>query len=277
MVTIVGKSQHCHEMAGPAGELRASVRPAGQLPGKPPMAQRLSATCPSAPRLAVAIVAAVALAGCTSSARFGSFSTASVPPSGSERIDQSFGRTDQPPPMPESRPPVGEPDTIPGGQPGETGGIESQEMAPPTEVGRSDTGPPAIDQSLSPSSPGSQPRIMAEDPRSPSAPPAVVSALPRQETSRAANSPTAVAGTWTVTDAGDRCRITLTSTPLFEFYRASPQSCRAPSLARINAWEQRGSEIVLLQPGGRVAARLSPSGSGYSGATATGAPVTMSR
>ncbi|WP_204316597.1 hypothetical protein, partial [Klebsiella pneumoniae] len=34
---------------------------------------------------------------------------------------------------------------------------------------------------------------------------------------------------------GNRCRITLTSTPLFEFYRASPQNCRAPSLARINA------------------------------------------
>jgi hypothetical protein len=100
--------------------------------------------------------------------------------------------------------------------------------------------------------------------------------MPRQE--RAAPSATTVAGTWTVTDAGDRCRITLTSTPLFEFYRASPQNCRAPSLSRINAWEQRGSEIVLLQPGGRVAARLSPQGGGaYSGATATGAPVSMAR
>lgn len=240
------------------------------------MAQCLSASRLSARHLVAAIVASVALGGCTSSARFGDYSTASLPRSGSERIDHGFGRTDMPP-QPESRPPGGEADVIPGGQPGETGGIESQEMAPPAEVGRSDTGPPAIDQSLSPSSPGAQPRIMAEDPRSPSAPPAVVSSLPRQETSRAANSPTAMSGTWTVTDAGDRCRITLTSTPLFEFYRASPQSCRAPSLARINAWEQRGSEIVLLQPGGRVAARLSPAGGGYSGATATGAPVTMSR
>ncbi|WP_439573323.1 protease inhibitor Inh/omp19 family protein [Phreatobacter sp.] len=241
-------------------------------------AQRLIVHSPSAARLAALLVLSAALAGCTSSARFGSFSTASVPPSGSERIDQGFGRTDAPPP-PESRPPgASEADVIPGGQPGETGGIESQEMAPPAEVGRSDSGPPAIDQSLSPSSPGGQPSIMADDPRSPSAPPAVVSSLPRQETARAANSPTAVSGTWTVTDAGDRCRITLTSTPLFEFYRASPQSCRAPSLARINAWEQRGSEIVLLQPGGRVAARLSPQGGGsYSGATATGAPVSMTR
>lgn len=255
--------------------IRASVR---TFSGDPPMAQCLSAQSPAARRLAALVVVSAALAGCTSSARFGDFSTASLPRSGSERVDQSFGRTDAPPPVPESRPPVGEPDTIPGGQPGEAGGIESQEMAPPAEVGRSDQGPPAIEQSLSPSSPGAQPRIMAEDPRSPSAPPTVVSALPRQESSRAANSPTAVSGTWTVTDAGDRCRITLTSTPLFEFYRASPQSCRAPSLARINAWEQRGSEIVLLQPGGRVAARLSPQGGGsYAGATATGAPVSMTR
>lgn len=88
---------------------------------------------------------------------------------------------------------------------------------------------------------------------------------------------TAVTGTWTVTDAGDRCRITLTSSPLFEYYRAAPQNCRAPSLSRINAWEMRGNEVVLLQSGGRVAARLFPQGGNYQGATATGATITMTR
>lgn len=231
-------------------------------------------------RPAALLLCSVALAGCTSSSRFGDFSTASMPPSGSERVDRGFGRGDMPPPQPERRPSGTDQDVIPGGQPGEAGAIESQEIAPPSVSGRSDVGPSAIDPALSPSPPGAQPQIMQpEPPRAgvpPASPPPVVSAMPRQE--RAAPSATTVAGTWTVTDAGDRCRITLTSTPLFEFYRASPQNCRAPSLARINAWEQRGSEIVLLQPGGRVAARLSPQGGGaYSGATATGAPVSMAR
>lgn len=229
-------------------------------------------------RPAALLLCSVALAGCTSSSRFGDFSTASMPPSGSERIDRGFGRGDMPPPEPERRPSAADQDVIPGGQPGAEG-IESQDIAPPSVSGRSDVGPSAIDPALAPSPPGAQPQIMQPEPQRSGAlasPPPVVSALPRQE--RAAPTATTVAGTWTVTDAGDRCRITLTSTPLFEFYRASPQNCRAPSLARINAWEQRGSEIVLLQPGGRVAARLSPQGGGaYSGATATGAPVSMAR
>lgn len=231
-------------------------------------------------RPAVLVLASVALAGCTSSARFGDFSTASVPPSGSERIDRGFGRSDMPPPAPERRPSAADQDVIPGGQQGETGTVESGEIAPPSVAGRSDVGPSAIEPALRPSEPGAQPQIMQPEPQrgGPSAsPPPVVSAMPRQERPTV-SSATSIAGTWTVTDAGDRCRITLTSTPLFEFYRASPQNCRAPSLARINAWEQRGSEVVLLQPGGRVAARLSPQGGGaYSGATATGAPVSMAR
>jgi hypothetical protein len=221
-------------------------------------------------RPAALLLCAVALAGCTSSSRFGDFSSASAP-SGSDR----FGRSDAPV-QPQIQPAPSD-DIIPGGQPGGSSTIESEEIAPPTASGRSDVGAPAIDQALAPSQPGAQPQIMQPEPPrggQPASPP-VVSAMPRQE--RAAPAATTVAGTWTVSDAGDRCRITLTSTPLFEFYRASPQNCRAPSLARINAWEQRGSEIVLLQPGGRVAARLSPQGSGYSGATATGAPVSMER
>lgn len=224
-------------------------------------------------RPAVLLLVSVALAGCTSSSRFGGgYSTAAVPPA--ERYDRGFGGPSVPP-QPERRPPS-EQDVIPGGEPGASGAVEQEEIPPPSVTGRSDVGPPAVDPALRPSEPGAQPQIMQPEPQRGPAPP-VVSALPRQERP-SATSATAVAGTWTVTDAGDRCRITLTSTPLFEFYRASPQNCRAPSLARINAWEQRGSEIVLLQPGGRVAARLSPQGGGaYAGATATGAPVSMSR
>lgn len=232
-------------------------------------------------RPAALLLASVALAGCTSSSRFGDFSTASVPPTGSERVDRSFERSQQmPPPQPERRPSSADQDVIPGGQPGESGTVETEEMPAPSVAGRSDVGPSAIEPALRPSEPGAQPQIMQPEPQRggpPSSPAPVVSAMPRQERPTV-SSATSIAGTWTVSDAGDRCRITLTSTPLFEFYRASPQNCRAPSLARINAWEQRGSEVVLLQPGGRVAARLSPQGGGsYSGATATGAPVSMAR
>ena len=229
------------------------------------------------------ILASAALAACTSS-RFDGFSSSSMPPSGSERIDGSFGRQQAMPP-PQRRPSAADEDVIAGGQPGGDSQVAAEDIPPPPGASRanSDTGPSAIDPALRPSGtpgPSGEPRIMVEDPppRSGGAP-GPVAALPRQEAPRAAApSATAIAGTWTVTDAGDRCRITLTSTPLFEFYRANPQSCRAPSLARINVWEQRGSEVVLLQPGGRVAARLFPQGSGgYAGATASGAQVTMSR
>lgn len=231
---------------------------------------------PAALLLASVALGSVPLAGCTSSSRFGGYSTAAVPPTGSERMDRGFGRSDMPP-GPERRPSAADQDVIPGGQPGPAGAVESEEIPPPSVAGRSDVGPSAIEPALRPSEPGTQPQIMQPEPSRmpPQAP--VVSAMPRQERP-ASSSATQIAGTWTVSDAGDRCRITLTSTPLFEFYRANPQNCRAPSLARINAWEQRGSEVVLLQPGGRVAARLSPQGGGaYSGATASGAPVSMSR
>lgn len=230
------------------------------------------------------LLASAALAGCTSS-RFDGFSSSSMPPSGSERIDGSFGSRQQAMPPPQRRPSAADEDVIAGGQPAPDSSVATEDIPPPPGANRatSDTGPSAIDPALrpsGPSGPSGEPRIMVEDPPPRgSSTPGPVAALPRQEAPRAsAPSATAIAGTWTVTDAGDRCRITLTSTPLFEFYRANPQSCRAPSLARINAWEQRGSEVVLLQPGGRVAARLFPQASGgYSGATASGAQVTMSR
>lgn len=223
-------------------------------------------------RPAALVLCSVVLAGCTSSSRFGDTGGGS----GGWGRSPAVARAEV---QPQIRPAPSD-DIIPGGQPGGAPAIESQEIAPPSVSGRSDSGPPAVDTALAPSRPSEQPQIMQPEPPRPGtaspSPPPVVSALPRQE--RAASGPTSIAGTWTVTDAGDRCRITLTSTPLFEFYRASPQNCRAPSLARINAWEQRGSEIVLLQPGGRVAARLSPQGGGaYGGATATGAPVSMAR
>lgn len=115
----------------------------------------------------------------------------------------------------------------------------------------------------------------------PATPPAgtVVVALPKPA---APSAPAArgLAGGWKISDAArGNCGITLTQQTLLDLYRASPSGCQAGSLAKVNAWQQRGQEIVLLEPGGRTAVRLFPKGDGtYEGAaTTSGAIIRMSR
>jgi len=250
-------------------------------------------------------IAGLALVGCTGSARFGDFGGSPAPVSA--RSEPSFGQPTAPEPM---RRPSSADDVI--AQPLEPQSRESVSAESLTdlqaEARQSAPGSaiaPALNQAAeAPSAtasaaqsgitsqataaggtgaaavPANPASLIAPEPSS--AAETRVAALPRQERAPSAGgggggAVGSIAGTYTVTDAGDRCRLTLTSSPLFEFYRASPQNCRSPSLARVNAWEQRGSEVVLLRPGGQVAARLFPQGSGYSGATASGATITMQR
>jgi len=89
-----------------------------------------------------------------------------------------------------------------------------------------------------------------------------------------------IAGSWRISDAArGNCGITLTRQTLLDVYRASPSGCQAGSLAKVNAWQQRGQEIDLLEPGGRTAVRLFPTGDGaYEGAaTMSGAKIRMTR
>ena len=89
-----------------------------------------------------------------------------------------------------------------------------------------------------------------------------------------------ISGNWKISDAarGD-CNIALTRQTLLDVYRASPSGCQAGSLAKVNAWQQRGQEVDLLEPGGRTAVRLFPTGDGaYEGAaTMSGAKIRMTR
>jgi hypothetical protein len=89
-----------------------------------------------------------------------------------------------------------------------------------------------------------------------------------------------ISGNWKISDAarGD-CNIALTRQTLLDVYRASPSGCQAGSLAKVNAWQQRGQEVDLLEPGGRTAVRLFPTGDGaYEGAaTMSGAKIRMAR
>lgn len=89
-----------------------------------------------------------------------------------------------------------------------------------------------------------------------------------------------IAGSWKISDAArGSCNISLTRQALLDVYRASPSGCQAGSLAKVNAWQQRGQEIDLLEPGGRTAVRLFPTGDGaYEGAaTLSGAKIRMTR
>lgn len=92
------------------------------------------------------------------------------------------------------------------------------------------------------------------------------------------SSRSASVGGWTVREASGTCRITLSSTPALDLYRASAGACANRDLARVTGWDFRDGEIYLYQPGGAVAARLRGSGGTLSGVLAkSGAPLTLTR
>jgi hypothetical protein len=73
--------------------------------------------------------------------------------------------------------------------------------------------------------------------------------------------------------------VLLSSAPALDLYKASTSGCQSRELQRVSAWELRGEEVYLYEPGGAVAARLKQSGSQtFQGAAAkTGAPITLSK
>ncbi len=90
---------------------------------------------------------------------------------------------------------------------------------------------------------------------------------------------TSMIGNWSVRDAsGASCRVSLSSSPALDLYRASASGCSNQDLSRINAWDYRDGEVYLYQTGGAVAARLRGSSSALSGVLAkSGAPLSLSR
>jgi hypothetical protein len=100
-------------------------------------------------------------------------------------------------------------------------------------------------------------------PASPAAPPA---------------SRSSATGNWTAREAsGGACRMTLSSSPSLDLYKASSSGCANKDLQSVNAWEFRDGEIYLYARGG-VVARLRDSGGSFNGALAkSGAPVSLTR
>jgi Protease inhibitor Inh len=107
-----------------------------------------------------------------------------------------------------------------------------------------------------------------------------VAARPEPEPAASATpTRTSVTGNWTAKEAAGRsCRVTLSGTPTLDLYKASSSGCQSKELQRVTAWELRGDEVYLYEPGGGIAARLKKSGNNFDGTAAkTGAPVTLSK
>jgi hypothetical protein len=144
-----------------------------------------------------------------------------------------------------------------------SGSVTSEPLAPPPGSG---------------SGFGSGP-VVADVPSMPS--------VPAEPSVRAAPAPaasagsgrSAVVGSYTARDAtGTTCRISLSSTPSLDLYKASSAGCTNKDLGRVTAWDFREGEVYLYQPGGSVAARLRGSGGELSGVLAkSGAPITLAR
>jgi len=106
-----------------------------------------------------------------------------------------------------------------------------------------------------------------------------VASLGSQPTSApAAPTRSAVTGGWTAREAaGGSCRITLSSAPALDLYKASTSGCAGRDLQSVNAWDLRDGEVYLYSRGS-VVARLKGGGSSFNGVLAkSGAPLTLSR
>ena len=122
--------------------------------------------------------------------------------------------------------------------------------------------------------------VVADVPSMPSVPaePAAPRSSPSVAPSAGAGRSAAV-GSYRVRDAsGANCRISLSSSPSLDLYKASSSGCTNKDLGRVTAWDYREGEVYLYQPGGAVAARLRGAGGELTGVMAkSGAPLTLSR
>lgn len=157
--------------------------------------------------------------------------------------------------------------------------VARQDLAPPPGVA---TVPPAGDP-LAGAASGTMTPDAGGAATTPVTPPQVAVAnppkVPAAEEPTARPTQSSVTGSWTARDAaGGSCRVTLSSTPKLDLYNASAAGCASKDLQRVTAWELRGDDVYLYEPGGGVAARLKASGRTLSGALSkSGAPLTLSK
>ncbi len=86
-------------------------------------------------------------------------------------------------------------------------------------------------------------------------------------------------GGWTIASGSDNCQLFMSLTTWTGGYRASTRGCSAPSLAGIAAWDLSGSTVTLKGGDGAstVATLRATSSQNFSGSTADGSGITVSR
>jgi len=149
--------------------------------------------------------------------------------------------------------------------------VQSQSLPPP--------GMPA-DPTLAQPAPGTTPAGPGgiTTPATP-APPQQASAPPPAPADSGPPTRSSVTGNWQAREAsGGACRITLSSVSKLDLYGASTSGCQSKDLQKVTAWELRGEDVYLYEPGGTVAARLKARGGRMDGTLSkSGAPVVLSK
>jgi hypothetical protein len=220
-------------------------------------------------RLAMVIGAGGLMAACAGTSRFDGLTSGSA-------------RTQAPASAPayQSPPPV---TSLPSAGSVATAPVESQPLPPPVYPGSQPQ--PATVPSLPGQTAGTDvPRI---DPSQATQPPQIgssagtqVATLGGRQGAAPVTNRDGVIGGWTAREAnGSTCRVTLSSSPALDLYRASASACANKELQKVTGWDYRDGEVYLYQPGGAVAARMRVNDrASLSGAvTRSGAGLTMSR
>jgi len=88
----------------------------------------------------------------------------------------------------------------------------------------------------------------------------------------------AMVGAWTVSTAGSNCQIFLALTKWSGGYRAASRGCSAAAIAEVQAWDVKGSQIVLVNASGSTAATLYRStDQRFDGSTVGGGAISFTR
>jgi len=87
-----------------------------------------------------------------------------------------------------------------------------------------------------------------------------------------------LAGSWNVPSDNADCRIILAFTKWSGGYRAATRRCSSSEIGSVNAWDVKGSQVVLVDSAGNQVANLQSTGNNrYSGQTVSGKPISFSR
>ncbi|WP_430912388.1 AprI/Inh family metalloprotease inhibitor [Methylobacterium sp. sgz302541] len=147
-----------------------------------------------------------------------------------------------------------------------SGTVTTAPLAPPPGVAAAPDGAPPSAPGAVAVAPGTA--VIAEPVVPPAPPPPVVT------TGRSS-----VVGSWNARDAtGGTCKVSLSSAPALDLYKATASGCPNKDLAKVTAWDYRDGEVYLYQPGGTVAGRLRQAGGSLEGALSkSGASLALAR